>query len=103
MVSFSLQNVDFLCAVSGESWREAHAHTSEAAIEFISSATTLRSAFETVETAGSSWCTGNSHVVEVLAEPILLNVCPASAVTTGGSLHSIFGKDLTVKTMCVPG
>lgn len=89
--------------MNGGSWQEAHAQSSEALAEFRCSAATFKMAFETVEIAGSAWCAGNKHVVEVTSEPISLLVFPDSVLKTGGSLHSVFGRDLAVKTMCVWG
>lgn len=83
------------------SWREAPARSSDALTEFRCCASTLHSAFETVEIAGSARCAGNKHVVEVMNEPISLAVFPACAVKTGGSLHSVHGRKFALQTMCV--
>lgn len=89
--------------VHGGSLQEVHAQISEGLAEFRCSAATFKMAFETVEIVGSAWCAGNKHLVEVIPEPVPLVVFPDSVVETGGSLHSVFGRDFAEKTMCVRG
>ena len=83
------------------SWREVPARPSETFTEFRCSVATLHHAFETVEISGSALCAGNKHVIEVRDEPTSSVVYSAFAIKTGGSLHSVFGKDFTRQTMCV--
>jgi hypothetical protein len=76
---------------------------SDAFREIRCSALTFRTAFESLEVVASPWCAGNNHFIEVRSAPTTLAALPTSAVTTGGSLHLVMGKDFLSDTMCVQG
>ena len=59
----------------------------------------MHSTFQTVEIVNSGWCSEHLHTIEVWGEPVSFHVYPDSAIKSGGSLHSVSGKEFATLSM----